>query len=97
LKVSAAGVAIDLTLGPTLAWLHFSGDLYDQNSDRDGATWGGFFNARVSSGAGRWGLFGLFDAQLYPAQSSVYAKRVDREWTLPALSLALVVGARLSP
>jgi hypothetical protein len=96
LRLGVAGAAVDASAGPALAWLHFAGDHFDANDVRDGVAWGGFLNLRVSSRADRWGVFGLLDAQVYPAVT-VAARDVQQEWSLPPLSLALVVGARFSP
>jgi hypothetical protein len=96
-QLAPTGVAVDLNLGPALAWLHFEGDLFQHNHRRDGFSWGGFLNARVTSLGSRWGVFALVDAQLYPKQSRVYATLVSDQWTVPPFSLAVVVGARLSP
>lgn len=94
-RLATAGVAWDLSAGPALAWLHLDGTSFTRTSPRDAATWGGFLNLRVAGRGQHWGVFGLLDAQLYPATSASVLN--VGEYPLPPFGLSLAVGVRFSP
>lgn len=97
LRLSRSAVLVDVAAGPALAWLHFSGNVFDRNFQPDGAVWGGFLSLRAASAGRRWGLFGSLEGQFYPAESRVYASGVSESQVLPSLGLGAFVGARFSP
>ncbi len=97
LRQASAGVLWDFNVGASLAWLHFDGSDLQHTSPHDGAQWGGFLNVRVANRSLPWGIFGLLDAQVFPAKVRVTATNVGRDYVLPLFGLALAVGVRFSP
>lgn len=97
LRLSRPAFVLDASAGPAVAWLHFSGSVFDRNFQPNGAVWGGFLNLRAATGGRHWSAFGALQGQYYPAESRVYASGVQDDWALPQLSLGAFVGARFSP
>jgi hypothetical protein len=97
LRLTTGGAAWDVNAGPALAWLHLTSTGLPRTSPKNGVTWGGFLNLRVASRGRPWGVFGLLNLQVYPAQTSVYATNVAQRYALPSFGLGLAVGVILSP
>jgi hypothetical protein len=96
-RLTAANLAWELSAGPALGWLRAQGAGYDHNFTKGGTDWGGYLSLRASSRGQHWGLFGLANAQIYPADTSVSVSGVGGSWPVPRFSLGLAVGARFSP
>jgi hypothetical protein len=96
-RLTTPALAFDASGGPALAWLHFSGNVFDHTFQPNGVAWGAFVSVRAATRGRHWGLVGWVDAQYYPAVSRVYASGVADDWALPKLSLGALLGVRFSP
>jgi hypothetical protein len=99
LRESIDDIRWEVSAGPSVGWLHFVGSNFDHPSSQDGVDWGAFLNLRASSRGRRAGVFGLGNAQLFPADSGAYARGEGGPWfvRVPSFSLGLAVGAWLAP
>jgi hypothetical protein len=96
-RLVSPSVVVDLSAGPALAWLHFSGNVFDRTFQPNGAAWGGFLSVRASTQGRHWGALWWLEGQYYPAESKVYASGVEAQWVLPHTSLGAFVGVRFTP
>lgn len=96
-RLVSPSVVVDVSAGAALAWLHFSGSVFDRTFQPNGAAWGGFLSLRASTQGRHWGALWWLEGQYYPAESKVYASGVDAQWVLPKTSLGAFVGVRFSP
>lgn len=96
-RLESQSVVVDLSAGPALAWLHFSGSVFDKTFQPNGAAWGGFLSVRAATQGKHWGALWWLEGQYYPAESKVFASGVEAQWVLPHTSLGAFVGVRFSP
>jgi hypothetical protein len=97
LRLETPTLALALSAGPAVAWLHLAGDSFDHDTSQDGAAWGGFAEVLVSGKGRPFTPFAAFVAQFYPKDTEVYVTRLAQRWVLPPLSLSITVGARFVP
>jgi hypothetical protein len=97
LRLATPTLALALSAGPAVAWLHLEGHSFDHVSSQDGPSWGGFAEAVVSGKGRPFTPFGAFVAHFYPKETEAYVARLVQRWVLPPLSLTVTVGARFSP
>jgi len=99
LRVATSGIAWDVSVGPALGWLHFSGSKFQRSSSQDGFEWGGFLDLRVASRGRHSGVFGLGNVQLFPGNYGASANGLGGPWfaRVPSFSFVLAAGAWLSP
>ena len=97
MRLDTPTLALALSAGPALAWLHLGGDSFDHVTTQDGAAWAGFAEVLVSGKGRPVTPFGTFTAHFYPKETEAYVTRLARRWVLPPLSLTITVGARFVP
>jgi hypothetical protein len=96
-RVQAGSAFLDVTAGPTLAWLRVAGDDFNENRSANDVAIGAFGRARVGFCWSRFrpfveaGLLGWFGA------STVVARAPDTELELPTFESFLLAGVAFEP
>lgn len=99
LRGAMSSLSWDVSAGPAIGWMHFSGTKFERSSQKNGFAGGGFLDLRIASRGRHLGVFALLNAQLFPEKYGASASGADGPWaiTLPRFSLGLAAGGWLSP
>jgi hypothetical protein len=95
-----AGLGLDGSAGPVMAWLQVAGTGFDDNSSQNAVVWGAFANARIALrrlASTPWAPFSQLSAQVFPGESMAYVSGLSPQWPLPSWSLSWLVGVSLTP